>query len=51
MLHWAQRGLQPRRLRFVRTLKPEAKHKTLQTGLQIPSGVVALLLLYSVFIF
>ena len=34
----ARRGLQPRRLRFVPLLKPTARHKTFQTGLQIPSG-------------
>jgi len=34
----ARRGLQPRRLRFVQPPKPEARHETLRTGLQIPSG-------------
>ena len=34
----ARRGLQAKSLRFVQPPKPEARHETLRTGLQIPSG-------------
>jgi len=40
-LKLAHMGLQPRRLRFVHGNRQSQTHKTLRTGLQIPSGYVS----------